>query len=93
MKSKIIAATIAVAFLLAGLNVSFAQNKSSNKDVKQKTETVKQDVKKKTKEGIKEHNKVEKEKVVRTKEKVKHLKTHNVKSDKNKMKQTESETK
>lgn len=84
MKSKIIAATIALAFLFAGINVSFAQDKTIKKDIKQKTETVKQDVKRKTEEGMKEQTKMEKKNVEQTKEKVKHLKTHKVKTNKNK---------
>ncbi len=92
MKTKLVAAAVAFTFLLMGINTtSFAQDKNL-KQVKTKTETMKQEVKK-TDEGVKNQTQEVKKNVDKTKEKVKHLKTHKVKDLKNKEKEVKSETK
>ena len=94
MKAKFIAMFVLIAFLFAGVGAtSFAQDKNVKQQVKTKTENMKQEVKTKTDEGMKNQPPVDTKKIEQTKEKVKHLKTHKPKVNKNKPTETKTEKK
>ena len=94
MKTKIVAFAVALVFLFSGFGaLNFAQEKNVKKEIKQKTETMKQDVKKKTEEGMKNQTQTGVKKVEKSKENMMVHKKHRVAGEKIKQKKTKSITK